>query len=318
MKRFLGRLGLNKLHAFVVYIVFVITAIIVLRIIFDELDFLSVGWIIVLAILPLLPWLMPRLGGFLRDISPYVQSFKFGGVQLDLRAARGAPIAIPTTTGILTGLPNDVSVLSSGTAISTVISALRELRRQGGGPVGIIDLQDGRKWRLPNLYFLARLLEIEPVVSELVFTKMRSGTDGFLVGTARPEEFRRRVEQVVPAYAAASASLTLPGVRNLADATAAQPLGDEFVSLLSHLPPGSGDDDPVRGYVTSKSLTDLMGSLSKTAVEGLGETLAEPDLRAIIQAPHRFVPTTMEGRLTGLVDRDAVAIAVARAALAQQ
>jgi hypothetical protein len=92
-----------------------------------------------------------------------------------------------------------------------VVSSLRELRRQGEGPAGIIDLQDGHKWRLPNLYFLARLLEMEPVVSELVFTEMRGGTDGFLVGTARPDEFRRRVEQVVPMYA----SLPLPEVRDL-------------------------------------------------------------------------------------------------------
>jgi hypothetical protein len=317
MERFSSSLGLNRLHAFVVYIVCAVGAMILLRTIVDELDFLSVGWIIVLAILPLLPWLLPRLGGFLRDISPYVQSFKLGAIQLDLRASRGAPIAIPTATGILAGLPNDASALSSGTAISTVVSSLRELRRQGGGPVGIIDLQDGRKWRLPNLYFLARLLEMEPVVSELVFTEIRSGTDGFLVGTARPDEFRRRVEQVVPAYAAASASLPLPEVRNLADATLAQPLGEAFLNLLNLLPPGSGDSDPVRGYVTSKSLTDLMGSLSKAAVEGLGETLSEPDLRTILQAPHRFVPTTMEGRLTGLIDREAVALAVARAALAQ-
>jgi hypothetical protein len=60
-----------------------------------------------------------------------------------------------------------------------------------------------------------------------------------------------------------------------------------------------------------------MGSLSVAAIEGLGGTLSEPDLRTTLEAPYRFVPTTMEGRLTGLIDREAAALAVARAALAQ-
>lgn len=70
----------------------------------DALGFLNVGWIIILVFLPLLPWLLPRFGEFLKTISPYVQSFKLGVVQLELRAVRSEPIAVPTS-GILGRIP---------------------------------------------------------------------------------------------------------------------------------------------------------------------------------------------------------------------
>jgi hypothetical protein len=66
--------------------------------------------------------LLPRLGEFLKAVSPYVQSFRLGAVRLDLRAAGGAPIAIPAS-GFLASVPTDVSALSSGTAISVVVSS---------------------------------------------------------------------------------------------------------------------------------------------------------------------------------------------------
>ena len=57
--------------------------------------------------------------------------------------------------------------------------------------------------------------------------------------------------------------------------------------------------------------------MSAAAVERPGETLDEPTLRTVIEARHRYVPTTTEGRVTGFLDREAVALAVARSALAQ-
>ncbi len=66
--------------------------------------------------------------------------------------------------------PNDTVGLSAGTTITQLVSVPAQAppgRRQPG----IIDLRDGRKWRMPDLYAVARLLEMDPVVSELVFTE---------------------------------------------------------------------------------------------------------------------------------------------------
>ena len=56
----------------VAYVVIAVAVLILLRALIDtELDFLGVGWILVLVALPLIPWLLPRLGEFLKAISPY-------------------------------------------------------------------------------------------------------------------------------------------------------------------------------------------------------------------------------------------------------
>jgi hypothetical protein len=314
-RRIHRRLRFSGTHVFAGYVVVTVTALIVLRTLVHALGFISVGWIIILVFLPLLPWLLPRFGEFLRTISPYVQSFKLGVVQLELRSVRSEPIAVPTS-GVLSSIPNDNAGLSVGTTISQLVSSLRQLRREGGSPVGIIDLQDGHKWRLPNLYALARLLEMDPVVSELVFTEIRSGTDGYLVGTCRPDELRRQIEHAVPNYSAAGPTLRLPAPLDLADATQAQQFGDAFQHFLMALGPPSGlDDDPIHGFVTSKRMAQLPALLSAAAIEAPGRTLSEQELGTILKAPHRFVPTTTGGRLADLIDRDAVALTVARTAL---
>lgn len=155
-----------------------------------------------MAALPLLPWLLPRLGQFLKAIAPYVRSVKLGALQLDLRAVQRDAITVPSS-GALANLPDDTGALSNGTAIMELIRSLRELRRGGASPAAIIDLRVGHKWRLPNLYFLARVLELEPVVNQLVFTEARGDDDGYVIGTCQASEFRRRVEQTVHGYATA-------------------------------------------------------------------------------------------------------------------
>jgi hypothetical protein len=307
-------------HLAVVYLIIGVATLIVVRANVDALEFLSVGWILALVVLPLLPWLLPRLGGFLREVSPYVQSVKIWALQLDFRALQQEAITVPTS-GTLAAVPNDNSALSSGTQINELVRRLRELRRQGGGPVGMIDLQDGHKWRLPNLYFLARLLEIEPVVKCLVFTEMRGGIDGYFVGSCLPSELRRQTEQTVPGYADASHDLHLPAEPNFADAAQAQDVGTAFQSFRNVLPkpPVDTDNDPVLGYLmTERVRTILSRVLSGVAIEAVSETLSEENLRAIVGSPHPFVPTTADGRVTGFVDREAVALSVARAALSRK
>lgn len=305
-------------HLAVAYGVVAIAGLIILRVLVDALDFLSVGWILVLATLPLLPWLLPRFGGFLKAISPYVQSLKLGALQLDLRSVRREPIAVPSG-GVFAGVSNDVVAFSQGTRIKHMVASLREFRREGAGPVGIIDLRDGRKWRLPNLYFLMRLLQVEPLVSELVFTEIRGGSDGYLVGSCGRDEFCRQIEQTVPSYADASRSLRLPTDGDLGNDGRAQELGDAFRDLRRALAQPSGaDEDPVHGWVTSERIRTILADLlSTTMVEGVTTTLSDQDMRTILGSPYRFVPATAAGRVTGLIDREAVALAVARAALAQ-
>jgi hypothetical protein len=247
----LHRLRFSREYAFAAYVVIAVAGLIVLRALVDALNFISVGWIIILVVLPLLPWLTPRFGEFLEKISPYVRSFTLAGVQVEFPAVRSEPIAIPTTGIHFAGVPNDASALSAGTTIRELVLSLRKRRREGGSPTGIIDLREGRKWRLPNLYFLARLLEIDPVVSELVFTEIREGIDRYLVGTCRPDELRHHIEQAEPDYAAAAATVGLPAELDLADPAQANELGPKFQSFLQALGTRLDRSSPLIAFLIS-------------------------------------------------------------------
>lgn len=300
------------------YLVIAVGGLIVLRAKVVSLEFLGVGWILVLVLLPLLPGLLPQLPEFLREISPYVQSLKLGALQLDLRTIQRDPLRVPTDPKFAS-LPDDINALSTSTDIAELISALRQLRRKGGSPVVIIDLQVGRKWRLPNLYFLARLLEIEPVVSQLLFTEARGGTDSYFVGNCRPEELRRQMEQALPVFRDAAQNIRLSTELDLADPVQATQAADAFKAFRAALPEWSGaEDDPAQGYVTSDKVRAILGTkLSTVAIEVVSERLKEDDVDAILGSPHRFVPATAGGRVTELIDREAVALSVARSATAR-
>lgn len=161
-------------------------------------------------------------------IARYVSRVGVGGwVQIDLRNVTDTAIVVPTSGGgMLPSLPNDFAALSSSTAINEVITALRALRIRGGAPCAIIDLQTGDKWKLPNLYYLSVVLEVDPVVGLLFFTEIRRGIDGYFVRMIRPGEFCRRIEQAVAAYGVARRAVQLPASGDLSDiAFAQQPAG---------------------------------------------------------------------------------------------
>ena len=88
-----GRRGAG-LYVLAGYLVVAVAGLIALRATISELDFLGVGWMLALVLLPTLPWLLPSLGHFLKAVSPYVQAFKVGAIQVDLRALQALPIRL--------------------------------------------------------------------------------------------------------------------------------------------------------------------------------------------------------------------------------
>ena len=89
------------------------------------------------------------------------------------------------------------------------------------------------------------------------------------------------------------------------------------MSETTAVPAAAAADFLSVGWVTTQRVREIVGSvLGTTAIEARGGTLGEADVRAAIGSPYRYVPATTEGRLSGLVDREAVALTVARAAVA--
>ena len=155
-------------------------------------------------------------------------------------------------------------------------------------------------------------------MTEYVFTEIRGGIDGYVVRTCHPAEFRRQIEQALPVYSAGMSAVRLPNDRDLTNIAVAQELGDAFMALQNSLGMNSGTpNDPVFGYLSSDRVNELVVSPTAPLIESPGNTMSEDSLRTVLAASDRFVPTTANGRLTGLIDRDAVALAVARAAVSR-
>jgi len=226
---------------------------------------------------------------------------------VDLRDVRRSPITL-NAAGMLGSVPNDMAPFQS-TGLDMLTRDLERQRERGGPPVVVIDLRDGTKWRRSNLYLFARLLAAEPG-AQFVFTEMRGNQDGYLVGTCRPSDVVQQWELALPTYAMAAATLgqspqlVPPGVALATDA-------QRQVALLS---PQVQAVDPES--IGAAEVAEFLGPLwTGTAIEGIGETLTEGDLRLIVAARLRFVPVTSGGRVIDIVDRDSVALAVARTAL---
>jgi hypothetical protein len=291
-----------------IYLAVALIIALVLRATIDGLAFIGAGWLILLIVVPLAPILLPRLGDLARSLSPFVSSFKVGAVQVDLRDVRRTPLTL-NAAGMLGSVPNDMAPFQS-TGLDALTHDLERHRERRGPPVVVIDLRDGTKWRRSNLYLFARLLAGDPG-AHLIFTEMRGNRDGYLVGTCRPSDVVQQWELALPAYSMAAASLgeppqPLPPGVPLATDTQRQ------VALLSAQVQAV---DPEK--IGAADVGELLGPLlTGSAIEGIGETLSEGDLRLIVATRLRFVPVTSGGRILDIVDRDSVGLAVARAALA--
>ncbi len=294
------------------YLVVSLAGLLALRAFVKHFEFVGVGWLLLLAIIPCLPFLLPRIGGFLRDVSPFVKGVKVGMVKVDFRSVSSSGISLPSS-GVFASIPNDLNSLSQGTTIAELLKGITQLRRDGGSPVVVIDLRAGEKWRLPNLYFVARILEREPVVSQLLFTENQSGTDGFFVGTCRPRDFSQQVERTLSAYGDASKRLEFrPNELNSAEE--AGTYAELFKELNLSLGSSTPDTNQLRAYVNSGTIRHLAsGLLSTVTVESPGTTLNSTQVIQAIDSPYRYVPATSQGRLNSLIDRDLVALSVARA-----
>ena len=120
----------------------------------------------------------------------------------------------------------------------------------------------------------------------------------------------------MPGYGAASVQLQAPSERDLEDIGQAQDMANSYVAFLGTLPPAVGaNDDSAHGWVNTCAYPDNPRMLHPVN-DLAAATLDEQDVRAWFLPPHRFLPATSDSRLSGLVDREAVALVVARAAVA--
>ncbi len=294
------------------------TTLITLRAVVDELAFLSTGWIVLLAVVPLVPWLVPALAPAVQRIAPFVKQIKLpGGIEISLSSAERPVAGLGTVETALTsdhlvhGLAANASPFMLTDAM-TVIKGVQSMRKANAEAV-VVDLAWGAKWRLPNLYFLAWILANDPLTRWLVFTEARGQTSGYFVGVSAAAELRARIETVYPEYATAGQQLEFYDPTQLQNP---QQLANEFNKIRSAVAPPNAGDVPTLAWVTTADLRDLLGPrLAATSIRWSGE-LDRAALEAIVRSPEPYVAaTTADGKFRGLIEQRIVVLEFARRVL---
>jgi hypothetical protein len=299
----------------------VIAALITLRALVDELAFLSAGWIVLLALVPILPWLIPAVTPAVRRIAPFVQTVKIpGGFEISLHSVARSAVGLGAVETVLTSdhlvdnLTKTATPFTSSDAM-VVIQGVQSMRSANADAV-VVDLGFGRKWRLPNLYFLAWILANDPLTRWLAFVEAVGETPSIFVGTCAAAEVRTGIEMAYPAYAAAGRGLEYQDPAQLQTQQGQQALANEFNKIRAAVAPPVSEDVPVLGWVTTEKLRDLLGPrLSTASVSWTGE-IDRAALETIMRSPTQYVgATTADGRFRGLVEQREVLLEFARRVL---
>jgi hypothetical protein len=292
---------------------------ITLRAAIDALDFLSTGWILLLALVPLMPWLLPAIAPTATRLAPFVKNVKVLGVEISLSAAERPFTQLGEVEDALTedhlvgqALMNTPNPFNSTDALR-LIQGVQAMRSTGADAV-VADLGQGMKWRVPNLYFLAWLLSNDPVTRWLVFTEVRAAPPGHFVGMCSCTALRRSIESVFPAYAAAGNQLEFH------DPTQQQnqlQLANEFNKIRTAVAPAQAGEVATLAWVRTADISDWLGPhLVTTSIPWTGQ-LDRAGLETIARsnAPYAAA-TSADGTFRGLILQRQVVLEFTRRALA--
>lgn len=295
------------------------TALITLRALVGPLDFLSVGWIILLALIPLLPWLIPALGPAVRDVAPFIREVKLpGGVEISLAAAERPVIGLGPVEETLTSdhLVHGLSTTATPFTTTDSMAVIHGVQtvRQSGAEAVLVDIGDSTKWRLPNLYFLTWILSNDPITRWMVLTETRGDISGFLIGMCAAAELRERIEVAYPAYAAVSPQLEYSDPARIQNQ---QQLADEFNKIRAGVaPPITTEEMPMLKWVSTTEVRDLLGPHLVRSTVDWTVALDRAGLETIINSNSRYVAAIgQDGRFRGLVDQREVVLEFARRVL---
>jgi hypothetical protein len=228
-----------------------------------------------------------------------------GGGSIKLKDAAAQTVDLDDLTQQLQGAAavaaEDFAGAMSSLAMSITDKA-RDVYEKGTGVVPV-DLGNGDKWLLPNLYFLALVFERWTRVEVLVFTKGEAGTaDRFFVGCTSPRDLRRELDATRPEFAAAAAGVA---DRPLAEA------GSTFFGQL-HAQDEAGQGGAPAQQPTPVTEDVLRAVAPKALIRDSVEVAKEDDmsrneLLQILAFPHRYVPITNKKRLVTIVDANLLA-----------
>jgi hypothetical protein len=250
-------------------------------------------WVLAVAAIPLLPWLLPR-----------VSTFKAGPLEVALRDLHPDHVG-PEAKEIddVAQALEEVSVPETPSRSGEILDRVRQIEADETELV-VIDLA-GAPWRLSTIYFFAFLLESRTKVRRLVFDERRAGRHTF-IGMCTPRKLRQAIERERPLYRDVRKSNALVDLGGS---------GHDFFSTLVGEICDTDDGEEHSPVLDPARLVQLLGRDLERERLDVSELDGLPGLRRVVNSDRRYVAVVDNGSSYQVLDRLRVAEMLARRAI---
>jgi hypothetical protein len=249
-------------------------------------------WLVVVAALAVVPALLDHL-------RPTLSRVNIAGL-LEMTFEHPEKLAAYTERiGPGDAVADHAATLQSFPTPYQIVMSKAEKLAAGRAEVLLVDLGEGHTWWFPNLYVLLLLLR-RSAIATIAFVEDSAGVGAF-VGACSLENLLAALESLMPKFTAAARSI-FSGPE--------PPSPDKAAKQLPEL----AEREQLHGqWVTGATLRERLPRLvlDDGTVEWR-EALPPGDVRMIVTASQRFWGVTRAGRLDFLLDRDKLALTVAR------
>jgi hypothetical protein len=273
-----------------------VSCLVLLRSELPEGSLSELHWVLAVAAIPLLPWLLPL-------VRKNVSNFRAGPVEFALRDLKAEHIGPGVREiGDVAEALTEVAIPDTPSRSGEILDRVKQIEAERTELVAV-DLA-GAPWRLSTIYFFAFLLESRTIVRRLVFEERTPGRRTFL-GMCSPRALRRSIERERPLYR---------DVRKKTPLVDLDGSGREFLSKLVDEICDADDAAKHSPVLDSERLVQLLGPafeperLDRNELDGL------PGLRRVLDSERRYVAVVENGSSYQVLDRLRVALAVARRA----
>jgi hypothetical protein len=249
-------------------------------------------WLLVVAIIPILPWLVPLA-------AKHLSGLRAGPLQLDFRAeVKPATKDIEELAMKLSGAP----VADLPTRSRDIVTRAKEIEAERT-EVLLINLSGGR-WQLAPLYFFAFLLESRTIVRRLVLEESRGEGERTFVGMCSPHALRRSIEREYPLY------------KNVRKSTPIVELGEggeSFFRALTAAAAGRPEED-YSPPVDAGRLAQVLGPALERDTIDKRELEGAHGLRRVLNSERRYLAIVENGCSYCVLDQYRVSLDIARRA----
>jgi len=272
------------------------SSLVVLRHELPEGSLSELHWVLAVAAIPLLPWLLPL-------VRKNISNFRAGPLEFALRDLNPEHIGPGVKEiGDVAEALTEVSISETPSRSAEILERVKQIEAERTELVAV-DLA-GAPWHLSAIYFFAFLLESRTTVRRLVFEERTPGERRFL-GMCSPRALRRSIERERPLY---------KDVRKTTPLVDLNGSGHEFFSKLVGTICDAEDAATHTPVLDSTNLVQLLGLAFEPERLDRNELGGLPGLRRVLDSQRRYVAVVDNGSSYQVLDRLRVAEAVARRA----